>query len=124
MLSDMAARSSRAKRIAEWAVKLEDVLGCEVVDNQGQVLARANRGLNLPSDWKEIDGVLPGVVWGVVARAESSFGKAELVVVDYENTRIVGFTLFQGEFGLVVAVLKSSDPYSLKKAFESFNSSS
>ena len=85
-------------------------------------MARANRGLDLPSDWKGIDGVLPGVVWGVVARVESAFGKAELVVVDYENMRIVGFTLSQGEFGLIVAVSKSLDPYSLKKrALESFD---
>ena len=119
----MAARASRAKHIAEGAVKLEDVFGCEVIDNQGQVLARANRGLNLPSDWKGIDGVLPGVVWGAVARVESAFGRAELVVVDYENMKIVGFTLFQGEFGLIVAASRSSDPYSLKKrVLESFDS--
>ena len=120
----MAARGDRATGIAEGAVNLEGVLGCEVIDQQGTVLARANRGLNLSSDWMEIDGILPGVVWGAISRAETAFGKAELVVVEYENVRIVGFTVLWGELGMILAVSKRSDPAVLKRRIlESLDSS-
>jgi hypothetical protein len=106
--------SDQATQIADKIAKLDDVLGVEIVAREGKVLARASAKLNLGPEWLEINGALPSMAWGLIARVEPLFGEAQIVIVEYENAKLVGFKVGREGLGAIVAISPSADPYSVE----------
>lgn len=111
-------KEEEAHTLARGVARQDDVLACAIVTRRGDVLARARgeagRHLKLTEEMLKLDGVLPAVVWGSIGKVEPQFGKAHMIVVEYENLNVMGFALGEEDTALMVAQDPSVDPHALK----------